>query len=137
MRQHTMFKRLLSGALALSLALTLAPAAAAAELSDVPAGAWYAKAVNYCHERELLRAGEDGLFAPEEPLTRSMVAHALYLLADRPEVDLTPEEFESGEEAKQLLADAGYPDGEGLPSITYTTNDAGNNKVVAEYLQQA
>ena len=101
MRQHTMFNRLLSGALALSLALTLAPAAAAAELSDVPAGAWYAKAVNYCHERELLRAGEDGLFAPEEPLTRSMVAHALYLLADRPEVDLTPEEFESGEEAKQ------------------------------------
>ena len=101
MRQHTMFKRLLSGALALSLALTLAPAAAAAELSDVPAGAWYAKAVNYCHERELLLAGEDGLFAPEEPLTRSMVAHALYLLADRPEVDLAPEEFESGEEAKQ------------------------------------
>lgn len=41
------------------------------------------------------------------------------------------------EEAKQLLADAGYPDGEGLPSITYSTNDAGYHKVVAEYLQQA
>ena len=41
------------------------------------------------------------------------------------------------EEAKQLLADAGYPDGEGFPSITYTTNDAGYHKVVAEYLQQA
>lgn len=40
-------------------------------------------------------------------------------------------------EAKQLLADAGYPDGEGLPSITYSTNDAGYHKVVAEYLQQA
>ncbi len=40
-------------------------------------------------------------------------------------------------EAKQILADAGYPDGEGLPSITYSTNDAGYHKVVAEYLQQA
>lgn len=41
------------------------------------------------------------------------------------------------EEAKQLLADAGYPDGAGFPSISYSTNDAGYHKVVAEYLQQA
>ncbi len=41
------------------------------------------------------------------------------------------------EEAKQLLSDAGYPNGEGFPTITYTTNDAGYHKVVAEYLQQA
>lgn len=41
------------------------------------------------------------------------------------------------EEAKKLLADAGYPDGEGFPTISYTTNDAGYHKVVAEYLQQA
>lgn len=41
------------------------------------------------------------------------------------------------EEAKQLLADAGYPNGEGFPTITYTTNEAGYNKVVAEYFQQA
>lgn len=41
------------------------------------------------------------------------------------------------EEAKQLLADAGYPDGEGFPVITYSTNDAGYHRVVAEYLQQA
>lgn len=39
-------------------------------------------------------------------------------------------------EAKKLLADAGYPDGAGFPTITYTTNDSGYHKVVAEYLQQ-
>lgn len=41
------------------------------------------------------------------------------------------------EQAKQLLADAGYANGEGFPAITYTTNDSGYHKVVAEYLQQA
>lgn len=41
------------------------------------------------------------------------------------------------EEAKKLLAEAGYPDGAGFPSISYSTNDAGYHKVVAEYLQQA
>lgn len=48
------------------------------------------------------------------------------------------EDFEGNlEEAKKLLADAGYENGEGLPSITYTTNDSGYHKVVAEYLQEA
>lgn len=41
------------------------------------------------------------------------------------------------EEAKALLEEAGYPGGEGFPTITYSTNDAGYHKVVAEYLQQA
>ena len=39
--------------------------------------------------------------------------------------------------AKQLLADAGYPDGKGFPPIKYSTNDAGYHKVVAQYVQQA
>lgn len=38
--------------------------------------------------------------------------------------------------AKQALADAGYPNGEGFPTITYSTNDSGYHKVLAEYLQQ-
>lgn len=41
------------------------------------------------------------------------------------------------EGAKALLTEAGYPNGEGFPTITYTTNDSGYHKVVAEYLQQA
>ena len=41
------------------------------------------------------------------------------------------------EAAKQALADAGYPNGEGFPTIEYSTNDAGYHTPVAEYLQQA
>ena len=41
------------------------------------------------------------------------------------------------EEAKQLLADAGYPNGEGFPAIEYSANDAGYHIPVAEYIQQA
>ena len=41
------------------------------------------------------------------------------------------------EEAKALMAEAGYPNGEGFPEITYSTNDSGYHKVVAEYLQKA
>lgn len=54
----------------------------------------------------------------------------------KPYIDTTKFE-ENLEEAKKLLADAGYPNGEGLPTLTYTTNDAGYHKPVAEYLQQA
>lgn len=39
------------------------------------------------------------------------------------------------EEAKQLLADAGYPNGEGLPKITFLYNTNENNKKIAEALQ--
>ncbi len=41
------------------------------------------------------------------------------------------------EKAKQLLADAGYPNGEGFPEFAYLTNDSGYHKPVAEYLQSA
>ncbi|MDO5136007.1 MAG: peptide ABC transporter substrate-binding protein [Eubacteriales bacterium] len=41
------------------------------------------------------------------------------------------------EGAKAALEEAGYPEGEGLPVLHYTTNDAGYHKAVAEYLQQA
>ncbi len=41
------------------------------------------------------------------------------------------------EEAKKALAEAGYPEGKGLPSLTYTTNDIGYHVAVAEYLQEA
>ena len=39
--------------------------------------------------------------------------------------------------AKELLKEAGHENGAGLPTMSYTTNDTGFNKKVAEYLQQA
>lgn len=40
------------------------------------------------------------------------------------------------EQAKKLLADAGYPDGKGFPQITYLYNTADTNKMIAESLQE-
>ncbi len=46
------------------------------------------------------------------------------------------EDYEANlEEAKKALAEAGYPNGEGFPTITYSTNDQGYHVAVAEYLQ--
>lgn len=46
------------------------------------------------------------------------------------------ENYESNvEEAKALLAEAGYPDGQGFPTVSYTTNDQLYHKPLAEYLQ--
>ena len=38
--------------------------------------------------------------------------------------------------AQEALAAAGYPEGKGFPTITYSTNDSGYHVAVAEYLQQ-
>jgi peptide/nickel transport system substrate-binding protein/oligopeptide transport system substrate-binding protein len=47
-------------------------------------------------------------------------------------------DFEANlEEAKRLMTEAGYPNGEGFPTITYSINDSGYHKVVAEYVQEA
>ena len=46
------------------------------------------------------------------------------------------EDYEANlEEAKSLLAEAGYPNGEGFPTITYSANEDSYHIPVAEYLQ--
>ena len=47
-----------------------------------------------------------------------------------------PTDYEGNVElAKQALEEAGYPNGEGLPTFTYLTNEAGANVDIAEALQ--
>lgn len=50
---------------------------------------------------------------------------------------LSDEEYQANcEEARSLLAEAGYPDGAGLPTITYSYNTLDSHRVIAESLQE-
>ena len=49
---------------------------------------------------------------------------------------ISEEDYEKNcEEARQLLADAGYPNGEGFPTVEYLYNTADNHKKIGEALQ--
>ena len=51
-------------------------------------------------------------------------------------ISVKPEDYEKNvAEAKKLLAEAGYPDGKGFPTIEYATNPASLNNALAEALQ--
>lgn len=53
------------------------------------------------------------------------------------EAPLTDEIYQKNcEEARQLLAEAGYPNGEGFPVVTYLYNTSDAHKAVGEALQQ-
>ncbi len=77
--------------LTLTLLLSLAvPALAAVDdtgFSDVDAGAWYAEAVTYCRERNLMAGIGGGRFAPESSLTRAMLVTVLWRQAGSPVVN--------------------------------------------------
>ena len=47
---------------------------------------------------------------------------------------LLPEEADVSE-ARRLMAEAGYPDGQGFPAVAYKYNSTSNNKILAEALQ--
>ena len=51
---------------------------------------------------------------------------------------IDPSDYDANlQKAKDLLKEAGYPDGKGIPKIDYLINDSGYHKVVGEYLQKA
>ncbi len=58
-----------------------------ASFSDVPAGAWYAEAVEYCRQRGIMNGVSDTAFAPEETLTRAMLVTILWRQAQKPVVN--------------------------------------------------
>lgn len=77
-------------ALILTLALAFAfPAFAAVDdtgFSDVDADAWYAEAVMYCREHNLMDGIGNNQFAPESNLTRAQFATVLYRIEGTPAV---------------------------------------------------
>ena len=79
-----------------------------------------------------------GTYSPAYKLTGPGITDAdgsAYM--DKSSGEWIPEDYETAKaRAQQALADAGYPNGESFPTITYSTNDAGYHKAVAEYLQQ-
>lgn len=70
---------------------TMACSAAAENIgySDVDAGAWYAEAVEYCREKDLMNGVGNNQFNPGGTLTRAMLATVLYRIEGSPAVSGT------------------------------------------------
>ena len=79
-------KRFLSLLLSAVMLLAVAPAALAAEFTDVSADVWYADAVNYVTEHNLMDPAGSTSFAPDAEASRAALAVALYRAAGSPAV---------------------------------------------------
>ena len=113
-------EELLRTAAALVLAAGLCPGyAAAAAFSDVPAGAWYASAVDYAAEHGLFDGTGEGTFSPLGAMTRGMFVTVLARTAGAEPAgagesgfsDVSPEAWYGP--AVAWAAAAGYVDGVG------------------------
>ena len=62
----------------------------ASTFSDVPAGAWYAEAINYCQQHGIMSGTTATTFAPEATLTRAMLATVLHRMSGTPAVSDAP-----------------------------------------------
>ncbi|MDE7171167.1 MAG: aldo/keto reductase [Oscillospiraceae bacterium] len=65
-------------------------AAASSHFSDVPEGAWYAEAVEYCRQHNIMNGVSGTAFAPEDTLTRAMLAAVLHRVSGSPTVSDAP-----------------------------------------------
>ena len=107
---------LLAAIMLLSVGL---PAYAAADngFTDVAPDAWYAEAVEYVSEHELMEGTGNGAFSPELPTSRAMLVTILYRAAESPEVS----------------ASVAFPDVEADTWYSDAVNWAAENKVVDGY----
>ena len=54
--------------------------------TDVPADVWYAEAIAYCQQHDIMNGTSATTFAPEETMTRAMLATVLYRMTGSPAV---------------------------------------------------
>ena len=109
----------LAAGLALALTLSLTPLQAAnTTYLDVDHGAWYSKPIAFCQQHLLMDGPSARSFEPEQPLTRAVLAEALYRLEGSPAME------ESGKLPFTDVAD--HPN---LPAIRW----AKENGVVSGY----
>lgn len=112
---------LTAGALAFTL-LASVPAvnAAGSAYTDVSPSAWYASPVEYCREHQLMDGMTESTFAPDQLVTRAVLAEALYRLADRPVVSLEGKDYDSGNGSSSGDdAPAQYPFSDVAPDSPY------------------
>ena len=89
MTKRRLTSKWLSGLLAAILPLSALPVGAAAAGSgfvDVNPGVWYAGAVSYVYENALMSGVTSSVFAPEDTMSRAMLATVLYRMAGSPEL---------------------------------------------------
>jgi flavodoxin len=96
-------KRLTALLATLTLLLTMSMTAYAAVedtgFSDVAADAWYAEAVQYCRDHELMNGTGGNAFSPDDTMTRSMLAVVLYRIAGSPAVTGTDDFIDTADSA--------------------------------------
>lgn len=75
---------ILTAIMALGMCVPALAAPSNTGFTDVPADAWYAEAVTYCHEQGWMNGTSAVEFSPEEAMTRAMLATVLYQKAGSP-----------------------------------------------------
>ena len=128
-----MKKQLCSLLMALALVVGLLPSAAraaenASSFADVPAAAWYADAVQYAYEKNLMTGVSASEFAPDGTATRGQIVTILWRLAGSPVVNYAMRYADVNEgawygEAVRWAASAGIVTG-------YTESSFGPNDAI-------
>jgi hypothetical protein len=93
-----MKKRLFALMLAAAAALCCLCPALASPYGDVSDGAWYSGSVAYVTEKRLM-TGENGMFSPDEALTRAKAAAVIWRVAGKPIVNYDMPFSDVGESA--------------------------------------
>ena len=97
-----MKKKTLAAGLALAMTLGLSPVQAAnTTYLDVDRSIWYSKPVAFCQQHLLMDGVSSSSFQPEEPLTRAVLAEALYRLEGSPATEENKQEESNQEETEQ------------------------------------